>query len=322
MLDLQENVEGIYVYRGQIEGSHPVFIPPYSLLAEKLIFQARKNTLHGGVVLTMKKVRSNYWIPTLRKLTKSVVRKYYGRKIFNSLPYPGVKPGPLPNDRTEQAVPFQVIGTDFAGPIYYRTKTKKESKACILIFSCSVSRAVHLELTPNTTTQEFIKCLKQLIPRRGKPSTIYSDNTKSFQAATKWLKQIIKSEQLHEHLRKENINWKFNLPKALWWGGHFKRLIRVIKQALYKSLGRTSLRWSELEEVQLDFEINMNNRPLTYIEENIQCPILTRNSMILGRDTKMVDRNMIEGEEEDLSGQKQLTYVKRCKNAAWRRWQR
>ena len=116
---------------------------------------------------------------------------------------------------------------------------------------------------PNTTTQEFIKCLKRLIVRRGKPSTVYTDNAKSFQAAAKWLKQIIKSEQLHEHFKKENINRKLNFPKASWWGGHFERSIGVMKKALYKSLGRTSLRWSELEEVPLDVEINIKNRPLT-----------------------------------------------------------
>ena len=54
------------------------------------------------------------------------MRKCYGWKRFHSLPYPGVKPGPLPNDRTEKAMPVQVIATDFAGPIYYCTKTKKE----------------------------------------------------------------------------------------------------------------------------------------------------------------------------------------------------
>ena len=100
------------------------------------------------------------------------------------------------------------------------------------------------------------------------------------------------------------------MPKAPWWGGHFERLIGVIKQALYKSLGRTSLRWSELEDVLLDVEINMNNRPFTYIDEDIQRPILTPNSMILGRDTKMVDGNMIEEEEEDLSWRKQKKFVK------------
>ena len=72
-------------------------------------------------------------------------------------------------------------------------------------------------------------------------------------------------------------------------GGHFERLIGVIKQAVYKSLGRTSLLLGELEEVLLDVEINMNSRPLTYIkrtyiEKDIQCPILTTNNMILGRD--------------------------------------
>ena len=87
--------------RGQIEGSHPVSISRDSLLAEKLIFQFHKNTFHGGVVLTMTRGRSNYWIPPLRKLTKSVVRKCYGCKIFSLLSYLGVKPGPLPNDRTE-----------------------------------------------------------------------------------------------------------------------------------------------------------------------------------------------------------------------------
>ena len=91
------------------------------------------------------------------------------------------------------------------------------------------------------------------------------------------------------------------MPKAPWWGGHFERLIGVIKQALYKFLGRTSLQWSELKEVLLDVEINMNNRPLTYIEEDIQRSILTPNSMILGRNTKIVDGNMIEEEEEDFS---------------------
>ena len=115
--------------RERIEDLHPLFILRDSFLAEKLILQAHQNTLHGGVVLTMTKVRSNYWMPTLMKLKKSVVRKCYGFKKFNSLSYPVVKVGLLPNDRTEQAMSFQIISTDFADPTYHHTKTKKESKA-------------------------------------------------------------------------------------------------------------------------------------------------------------------------------------------------
>ena len=100
---------------------------------------------------------------------------------------------------------FQVIGTDYAGPIYYCTKSKMESKAYILLFSCSLSRAMYLELTPNLKTNEFIKCFKRLIARRGRPKTVDSDNAKTFQATAKWLKLVIKTEEFNEFLTKENI---------------------------------------------------------------------------------------------------------------------
>ena len=93
---------------------------------------------------------------------------------------------------------------------------KKDSKAYILLFSCSLSRAVHLELTPNLTTNEFIKRFKRLIARRGRPKTVDSDNAKTFQAVAQWLKLVIKTEELNKFLTKESIKWKLNLPRAPW----------------------------------------------------------------------------------------------------------
>ena len=182
-LDLQQYSERICVCKDRIEGAYPIYLPNESLLSEKIIFAVHKNTLLGG--LTMANVRSISCIPSLRQITKSTIRNCYGCKQHYAVPYPQPKPGPLPKDRSEAAMPFEVIGTDYTGPIYYRTKLKRESKACILLFSCSLSRAVHLELTPNLTTNEFIKCFKRLIARRGMPKTVYSDNAKLFQAAAK-----------------------------------------------------------------------------------------------------------------------------------------
>ena len=179
---------------------------------------------------------------------------------------------------------------------------------------------MHLELIPNLTANEFIKCFKRLIARRGRPKTAYSDNAKTFQAATKWLKQVIKTEEFNEFLTKENIKWKFNLPRAPWWGGHFERLIGLTKQTLFKSLGKTSLSWNELESVLLDVEVNLNNRPLTYMEDDIQYPILTPNSMLLGWDTVMLEEDLEEDDRK--SWKKRQNYIVRCKDAAWRLWKR
>ena len=52
-LDLQQNSEGICVCKGRIEGAYPIYSPKESLLSEKIIFAAHKNTLHGGVLMTM-----------------------------------------------------------------------------------------------------------------------------------------------------------------------------------------------------------------------------------------------------------------------------
>ena len=101
-------------------------------------------------------------------------------------------------------------------------------------------------------------------------------------------------------------------------GGQFERLIGLIKASLYRTIGKAQLTWPEFEEVLLDIEIILNNRPLTYIEEEIDYPILTPNSLILGRDVNFPDAAPHESESETIK--KRHKYIKRCKEALWKRW--
>ena len=50
---------------------------------------------------------------------------------------------------------------------------------------------------------------------------------------------------------------------------------------MYTSLGKLLLTWSELVKVLLDVEVNLNNQPLTDIEEDLEYSVLTPNSMNL-----------------------------------------
>ena len=56
-LNLHKNQEGVYECRGRIQRAYPVYIPSESMLSQN-IFSADKSTLHGGVTMTMTKVRS------------------------------------------------------------------------------------------------------------------------------------------------------------------------------------------------------------------------------------------------------------------------
>ena len=95
-------------------------------------------------------------------------------------------------DRTKESAPFEVVGSDFLGPIGYKIKTKKEGKAYILLFAFTLTRAVHPQLLPNQTAEEFIKHLKRFIIRKGRPTKIYSYNGRTFVAAVKWLNRVVK----------------------------------------------------------------------------------------------------------------------------------
>lgn len=66
----------------------------------------------------------------------------------------------FPKEKTTEKLSFQTIGKDYASPIDCRLPPKKDSKVYILLFSDSLSRAAHLELTSSLTIQEFIKSLK------------------------------------------------------------------------------------------------------------------------------------------------------------------
>ncbi len=73
------------------------------------------------------------------------------------------------------------------------------------------------------------------------------------------------------------IKWQFNLSRAPWWGGQFERMVGL---DLYKVTGHGQLSWKELEAVLLSVETTLNDRPLGYVEEDIQSTVITPNSLL------------------------------------------
>ena len=94
-LNVKLSEEGLYKCYGPIQEEYQIFVPRESKLAE-LIEEAHIQTIHGGVTLIMAKVRSKYWVPTLRQLVKRVLRICYGCKNFHVKSYPAPQKGSRP----------------------------------------------------------------------------------------------------------------------------------------------------------------------------------------------------------------------------------
>ena len=316
-LNLQKNDEGLYVCKGRIQGEYPVYLPAKHVLSEMVVKRAHLRTLHGGVGLIMSKVREEHWIPKLRALAKKVLSHCYGCKRFHTTPEPSSPQGNLPKERTEGETPFDVVGVDYAGPIYYQSK-KDEKKSYILVYTCSLTRGLHLELLPDLSCEEFLASFKRFVAVRGRPRKIISDNGKTFHAASKWIKKATQDEKFHAFLQDHQIQWQFNLSKASWWGGMFERMVGLVKNSLYKVVGSAKLTNKELQEVLLDIQIALNNRPLTYCEDDVQLPVLTPNLLILGKQNYLLELPYEEIEDDNL--RKRAKHLKKCKDSLWRRW--
>ena len=70
-------------------------------------------------------------------------------------------------------------------------------------------------------------------------------------------------------------------------------------------------------EVVLDLEIALNNRPLCYVEDDIQLPVLTlNNSLLFLRSNQLPELEPHHLREFDLR-RRANKYLRMCKQASW-----
>ncbi|GBM02997.1 hypothetical protein AVEN_14512-1 [Araneus ventricosus] len=125
-----------------------------------------------------------------------------------------VDSGPLPENRVRDAAVFQITGVDAAGPLFLIGN----QKAWVLLFTCAVYRAVHLELITSLSTEAFFMGFRRFVARCGRCSTIYCDNGTNF-VGTANILHGLDGNKIIRHGAVNAIDWKFNPPTAAWWGG-------------------------------------------------------------------------------------------------------
>ena len=186
-------------------------------------------------------------------------------------------------------------------------------KTWIVLYTCAVTRAVHLDVVPDSTASAFIRSLKRFIGRRGVPNLMISDNATCF-----------KNEEvkLNAELIQLRVKWKFIVEAAPWWGGFWERLVQMVKRSLRKILFRSSVTYEELETVISNVEGIVNSRPLTYIYDDDVEEVLTPSHLLLGRRLLSVfDEPFDDGMAVDNTViTKRMKYLKSLSDHYWKRF--
>ena len=326
LLHAETHDDGVQRIQSRVQGN--LLIPlPHSMFLQRIIEYQHQQTFHGGVSSTMAAIREKFHVKKLRTLVKSFIHRCNRCKQHRVKRIGPPRESDLPKFRTEFTRPFEATGVDFAGPFYVKALSKERnevSKAYVALFTCSTTRAVHLELCEDLSARQFQLALKLFIARRGTPKMMVSDNAKTFQATKAFLDIVTQDEEVNDYINQQRIEWRFNLSCAPWWGGFWERMVGLMKNALKKSVGNAYLTFNELREVLVGVENCLNNRPLTYLEEEQEQPVLTPNRLMGIQDTTSleIDLDALNYTEEDKLITKRMKYLHKTREQLKARFMR
>lgn len=264
------------------EEKYPILLPSKGKFITLLILHYHVKLHHAGVAHTLTELRKLYWIIRGRAavyycLKKSCINCAY----FESYPYKAPPEPPLPKERITENPPFTTTGLDVFGPLYVKSKReeKPQKKVWCLLFTCFVTRAVHLELLSDMSTDEFLLCFRNFVADKGRPNLCVSDNAPQFKLSNKIFEKmyadILVDEETKCYFTKERIAWKFIPPTAAWMGGVYERLIGLVKTSLRKTLFRASVTKRQLQTLFAEIAAAVNSRPLLYTGGNFPDEVLT-----------------------------------------------
>ena len=275
---------------------NPIILPKNHHVSYLIIRHLHQKIFHQGRHFTEGAVRSaGFWVVSSRRMTASVIkncvtcRKLRGQPGWQHM-------ADLPEDRCTPCAPFSYVGVDTFGPwpvVYRRTRGgSSNQKRWAILFTCFVTRAIHIEVIEELTSGAFINALRRFCAVRGQVTQFRSDRGTNFVGAVNDLNidaEFIENGPVSKFLSDSRIVWKFNPPHAPHMGGAWERLIGVSKKILNAMLLDHKLR-DITHDVLITFMAEVcaivNNRPLTDVSNDPEAPRLLTPTMLLTMKTK------------------------------------
>ncbi|XP_059056086.1 uncharacterized protein LOC131849964 [Achroia grisella] len=238
--------------------------------------------------------------------------------------------GDLPSSRVTASRPFSRSGVDYCGPINVRISKGRGCrcfKGYVCLFVCMVTRAIHLEVVSDMTSEGFIAAFKRFVARRGHCQEIWSDNGTNFVGASKELRVLFKAEkssildEVAQCLANTGTEWHFIPPRAPNFGGIWEAGVKSTKYHLKRVLDGTTLTYEELSTLLAQVEACLNSRPMYRLPTSQEDSLpLTPGHFLIGEPLITVPENNYMNHNSSMLRRWQL--MQKLTQNFWRKWSR
>lgn len=240
-LDVFMDTDGLLKVGGRLRHSptsdsfkYPIVIPK----DHYLISHCHNKVKHQGKGFTVNEIRaSSYWITGMSKTVASFIRQCVTCRRLRKAPE-GQRMSDLPLQRLEPSPPFTHCGMDCFGP-FVTTEGRKQHKRYGLLFTCFCSRAIHIELLDDLSTDAFINALRCFISIRGAVRQIQCDQGTNFVGAQNEFKAALKeldTQRLSTYLLERQCDFVMNAPHSSHAGVVWERQIKTVRSVLNTTL--------------------------------------------------------------------------------------
>ena len=310
------------------DAKHPIVLPARHIFTRKLLQHYHEKLLHAGPQLLLGVVKLRFWPLGGRNVVRHLVHKCL--KCYRSKPSTIQQfMGDLPSARVTVSRPFSRTGVDYFGPVYIRPVARRPAvKAYVALFICLCTKAVHLELVSDLSTDRFLQALRRFVARRGLCSEIYSDNGTNFVGARNKLQEFLRllkdpthRETVPKECTSQGITWHFSPPSAPHFGGLWEAAVRSAKKHLLKVVGENPVSPEDFVTLLTQVEGCLNSRPLTPLSEDPSDLMpLTPSHFLIGSSLQALPEPNLEDIPYNRLNHWQL--MQRKLQEFWRRWRR
>ena len=198
--------------------------------------------------------------------------------------------GQLPQLQVAAGFPaFSNTAIDMFGPFQVKIGCKTLKEAHVIIFTCMTTRAIHLELVTDRSTDTFLMAFRRFASIRGHPINCWSDCGTNFVGAQQYLREVMQDwdiPRIQSVLSSEfscTFKWEWNVPRASHQNGVVKSLIKSVRQALDASSKNQSFTEEQWRMHLAEVTYLVNSRPLYPSSNEIwEGPPVTPNNLLIG----------------------------------------